>query len=161
MKRLADSSQNSAEFADNILSTYNKLSRSLYTLKISKSSLTSSQVQLMMYFTDQDSFSMSELSKMLGVAASTVTVMVDRLEQRGLLIRNRNKQDRRVVHITLSTRGKRILRQLMKVRRQKLEKFLLELSWEEQVQFNDSIKTATDFLMRYRPTEIIYRRRCE
>ncbi|RYD03370.1 hypothetical protein N752_20150 [Desulforamulus aquiferis] len=45
---------------------------------------------------------LGELSVRLGLAKSTVSGIVDRLEKQGKVIRRRNDNDRRVVHIDLA-----------------------------------------------------------
>lgn len=48
---------------------------------------------------------MVEISEALGIAKSAVTKTVDRLEERGLLVRERDPGDRRAVNATLSPEG--------------------------------------------------------
>lgn len=48
---------------------------------------------------------MVEISDGIGVAKSAVTKTVDRLEQRGLVVRERDPGDRRTVHATISPAG--------------------------------------------------------
>ena len=51
---------------------------------------------------------MVEISEGLGVAKSAVTKTVDRLEERGLLVRERDPADRRTVHAALSPEGREV-----------------------------------------------------
>jgi DNA-binding MarR family transcriptional regulator len=46
-----------------------------------------------------------ELSKMLGIDTGLMTRMLDKLETRGLLVRSRDQQDRRVVNLSLTKDG--------------------------------------------------------
>ncbi|MEX3932312.1 MarR family winged helix-turn-helix transcriptional regulator [Paraburkholderia phymatum] len=46
-----------------------------------------------------------ELSKMLGIDTGLMTRMLDKLEARGLLVRSRDQQDRRVVNLSLTKDG--------------------------------------------------------
>ena len=50
---------------------------------------------------------MVEIAQLLGVAKSAITKTVDRLEDRGLLARERDPEDRRTVYARLTTRGQR------------------------------------------------------
>jgi DNA-binding MarR family transcriptional regulator len=50
---------------------------------------------------------MVELATRLGVAKSAITKTVDRLEDRGLLVRERDHDDRRSVYATLTDQGAR------------------------------------------------------
>ncbi len=51
---------------------------------------------------------MVEIADILGVAKSAVTKTVDRLEERGLVGRERNPSDRRTVYATLSPEGRKV-----------------------------------------------------
>jgi DNA-binding MarR family transcriptional regulator len=56
----------------------------------------------------RDTLTMSDLAGMLRVPQSTATHTVDRLVAKGLVERRRASEDRRVVQITFSRRGRRI-----------------------------------------------------
>src|SRR5258708_1374719 len=51
---------------------------------------------------------MSDLAEAIGTPVSTATHTVDRLVTRGLVVRNRSDEDRRVVRVELSENGKRL-----------------------------------------------------
>ena len=95
---------------------------------------------------------MTELSRANGVSVSTMTSMVDRLIQGGLLERLRDGADRRIVRVGLSAAGKKMLDHLMKVRRRELEKFLVKLTRGEVREFRDSIETVARYLAEAKKT---------
>lgn len=51
---------------------------------------------------------MVDIAGLLTIGKSAVTKTVDRLEQRGLLVRERDRADRRTVHATLTDEGARV-----------------------------------------------------
>ena len=55
------------------------------------------------------------LSRVLGVDAGFVTRLVDRLEQQGLVRRDRNRPDRRVVNLTLTEAGRDLAAQIAEI----------------------------------------------
>lgn len=55
---------------------------------------------------------MSELSQLLLVSNGNTTAVVDRLEQDGLVARTPSTSDRRIVRVSLTTRGRRRFEQL-------------------------------------------------
>jgi DNA-binding MarR family transcriptional regulator len=61
--------------------------------------LTGPQMLVMEVVCKQDGISMKELASRMGLAHSTVSGIVDRLEKRGLLIRQTLESDRRVTQI--------------------------------------------------------------
>jgi DNA-binding MarR family transcriptional regulator len=52
--------------------------------------------------------SVMELARHLGVTASTTSLAIDRLERRGYVLRRKDAEDRRRVHVRLTTAGVRI-----------------------------------------------------
>jgi DNA-binding MarR family transcriptional regulator len=58
---------------------------------------------------DDGQLSMGELSQRMYLHMSTVSGVVDRLEEKGYLERTRGEKDRRVVKISLTKAGKRIV----------------------------------------------------
>lgn len=51
---------------------------------------------------------MSEIAHLLGVTLATLTVACDKLEAKDLVRRARSRTDRRVVHVTLTPRGRAV-----------------------------------------------------
>ena len=51
--------------------------------------------------------SLSELSERIRAQNSTVTGIIDRMEREGLVVRARSNEDRRVVNIKLTDKGRR------------------------------------------------------
>lgn len=49
----------------------------------------------------------SEIAKRLGVTVGTLTINMNNLEKKGYVVRNRSEEDKRVVYITLTERGRK------------------------------------------------------
>jgi len=60
----------------------------------------------------EESMIMREVSEFLGVPMSTATGIVDKLIERGLLVRHYSPEDRRIVMVALSEEGKSIYKML-------------------------------------------------
>jgi DNA-binding MarR family transcriptional regulator len=56
-----------------------------------------------------------ELSKMLGIDTGLMTRMLDKLETKGLLVRSRDEQDRRVVNLSLTKAGIAVANQIPEI----------------------------------------------
>jgi DNA-binding MarR family transcriptional regulator len=65
---------------------------------------------------DRDNLTMSDLAGILSVPLSTATHTIDKLVAKGLVERRRVQQDRRVVQVTFSKKGKRIHQFVVKSR---------------------------------------------
>jgi DNA-binding MarR family transcriptional regulator len=62
----------------------------------------------MMTLSGRGPITMTDFSELLGVPLSTATRMVERLIEKGLAVRSRIEDDRRVVRVDLSEEGKRL-----------------------------------------------------
>jgi DNA-binding MarR family transcriptional regulator len=80
----------------------------LYALIGREFGLTTQQAQLLCVLTsDRPSF--GELATTLGCDRTNVTGMIDRLERRGLLARERDSEDRRVNRVTATQEGEQLI----------------------------------------------------
>jgi DNA-binding MarR family transcriptional regulator len=71
-----------------------------------RADLTGPQLTVVKLLEQVGDLSLSELSDKIRAQNSTVTGIIDRMEREGLVTRERSKEDRRVVHIRLSPKGK-------------------------------------------------------
>lgn len=77
----------------------------------------------------------SELSKESGLAVTTLTSMLDRMEASNLIYRNREDEDRRKIIIFLTEEAKKLEKEYMDVSRQMSDIYYKNFSAEEIVQF--------------------------
>jgi DNA-binding MarR family transcriptional regulator len=89
--------------------------------------LSIAQMHLMMVLREHGPATVGQLADTLGISPPSVSSALDRLEEHGLAVRRRDRQDRRVVHAALSSRGRAAAEEACGFRRQKvrhmLEKF--------------------------------------
>jgi DNA-binding MarR family transcriptional regulator len=83
------------------------LVNAVYAESAQEHGLTSQQGQLLCVLMAQP-YGMGELSTMLGLAKSSLTGLVDRVERSGLVRRESDPQDSRAVRIALTAQGSRI-----------------------------------------------------
>ncbi len=79
----------------------------------------------MMTLADRGRITMTDFSELLGVPLSTATRQVERLIEKGLAVRSRIEDDRRVVRVELSDEGKR-LQQVWLTQRLSMSRSMLE-----------------------------------
>ncbi|MEA2021209.1 MAG: MarR family transcriptional regulator [Candidatus Caldatribacteriota bacterium] len=79
----------------------------------------------------------SDISEKMSLSDSTVSGILDRLEQKGIIERKRNKDDRRVVKIFLGKGSRKICREFHRKREEYFAHLLKKLSEQE---INDIIK---------------------
>ena len=74
---------------------------------------------------------MSTIAKLLSVTVGTLTIAMKSLVKKGYVIRERGKEDRRVVYISLSEKGLRAYRHHEEFHRQMIEAVLENLTEDE------------------------------
>lgn len=88
------------------------------------------EMQLIQYIMLNGPQRMKDISEHFHIKLSTFTSIVDKGERRGVLKRINSKEDRRVVHLDVSTRGKNLYKKYT----QALSEFLnqMEIEWNER-----------------------------
>ncbi len=77
-----------------------------------RADLTGPQLTVVKILEQIGDLSLSELSERIRAQNSTVTGIIDRMEREGLVARERSKEDRRVVYIKLTAKGRQIAREI-------------------------------------------------
>ncbi|MGE4064624.1 MAG: MarR family winged helix-turn-helix transcriptional regulator [Rhodospirillaceae bacterium] len=94
--------------------------------------LTTSQLLVLQLLEPDRELSIGEIAKQVNLSQATVTVIVDRLEERHLVKRQKGKLDRRQVFVRLSPQGKDVLDQAPKLLQAVfLENFSRLADWEQ------------------------------
>ncbi|MCL4440056.1 MAG: MarR family transcriptional regulator [Firmicutes bacterium] len=122
-----------AEQLKDLIRTLNRKFRQYMMAQTVGCGLTVPQLHLMQELFQNPGITLRELSIRLGLAKSTVSGIVDRLEKQGKVIRKRNEQDRRVVHIDLSPQVKELGQNISLMRTNYLASLLSSMSQEEIV----------------------------
>jgi DNA-binding MarR family transcriptional regulator len=81
--------------------------------KFAKGGLTGPQRSVMHALMHSSGLSLKDLSRQVGLAHSTVSGIVDRLEKQGLVARHTDGRDRRVTKIAASTRVRDYVRKIL------------------------------------------------
>lgn len=82
-----------------------------YSQGVSKKfGITGPQLWALKTISTEGSLSLGELSKKMYLHPSTITGLVDRLEKKGYVLRDRGQKDRRVVKVQLTAQGKKVVR---------------------------------------------------
>lgn len=77
-----------------------------------RADLTGPQLTVVKILEQVGDLSLSELSERIRAQNSTVTGIIDRMERENLVTRERSKEDRRVVYIRLTAKGKRLAEEI-------------------------------------------------
>lgn len=88
----------------------------------------------------EDHLPIVDLSKRTGLAKTTLTSMIDRLEQKEFLIREADKKDRRLIRIVLTEKAKKLSSQYDEVSDRMSEVFYHDFSDKEIIDFEKNLK---------------------
>lgn len=104
---------------------------------LKKYEITSPQFIALQWIQEKGTLTIGELSNKIGLAFSTTTDLIDRLERKVFVKRVQDIKDRRVVHIHILDKGKEIINEVIKQRQDYLGIVLEEFSTEEVIQLNE------------------------
>jgi DNA-binding MarR family transcriptional regulator len=125
----------------------------IYTEKIAdganiKSDLRLSQIKALSAFKDAGCLSMKELANNVDVKLSNMTMMVDSLIKDGIVVRDRDEQDRRKVMVRLTPLGEKIRNQFRTHRRKVAKSIFSHLTEEDKKSLLVSLDSACAILTK-------------
>ncbi len=106
------------------------------------------QIQTLFYLNRHEKTSMSDLAGYFHTELPSVTSLINKLCIKKLVVRREDSEDRRLVMVTLTSEGKKLLEDAMKSRRDKFEKLLSYLSEKEQGDLLQIFTTLRDKLQK-------------
>ncbi|MDB5100463.1 MAG: MarR family transcriptional regulator [Cyanobacteria bacterium RYN_339] len=89
---------------------------------------------------DMDRTKMSPLADRLGLSMGAASTLVDRLVSRGFVERAADVSDRRVVHVSLSLEGRRVLMEAQEARRALAQNVFAHISPDKRPQVLDALE---------------------
>jgi DNA-binding MarR family transcriptional regulator len=93
--------------------------------------ITPPQFSALLTLIQNGDMTIGELGEKMYLACSTATDLVDRMERNGLVVRERDTNDRRVIRLRVLERGHLMLEEVMQARRRYLSGVLERVSREE------------------------------
>lgn len=100
--------------------------------------------RLLYVISNNNGASSRELAEILDIRPSSLTEMLSKLEQDGLIEKCRDEQDSRIVHVALTISGKELMHSEAALRSQYHLRISKVLSKEEQLQFCDYCQRLID-----------------
>lgn len=92
----------------------------------------------------------SELADALGVNKSAITVKLEKLEKKGLIYRERDKEDRRNVYLYLSEKGKKVYEEVETKIESFVSKYLNELDHEDLEAFINLYEKIVTIIQKHK-----------
>jgi DNA-binding MarR family transcriptional regulator len=91
---------------------------------------------------------MSEISRSVYISKSNMTSIIDKLVEDGLVERLPNKNDRRIIDISLTDKGNDLLRNWRKHSNNEIKMNLSLLSNEDLEKFYESVENIKNILLK-------------
>ncbi|MCK4252370.1 MarR family transcriptional regulator [candidate division WOR-3 bacterium] len=107
---------------------------------LTKGEITLPQMFLLQIVFEKNMCTMTDLSKNIGITKSAVTGLTDRLIRSKLIARTRGIKDRRIVIISLTEKGKNLIKKVLNEHQQMIKKAFSPLTHKEQEIYLDLIK---------------------
>ena len=82
---------------------------------------------------EKDGKTQKEIAEVMKIQASTVTKMIQRMEKSGFITRKNDENDKRVMRVYLTDKGKEIESKLREVMKEIGEKTFVNISFEEKI----------------------------
>ncbi|WP_269901968.1 MarR family winged helix-turn-helix transcriptional regulator [Paenalcaligenes faecalis] len=126
-----------------ILRALRRITRSiaLHSRQLSAgSNITAPQLVCLRTVIDKGPLTATMISREMHVSPSTVVGILDRLEDKNLVVRERSREDRRIVYVSATTAGKDLAQSTPSPLQQKLSEALQQLSEDEQVQITMALE---------------------
>lgn len=105
-----------------------------------------SHVQVLAMLDHHGSMSITEISQNFGIAKPNITPLVDRLIEEGLVMRERNSSDRRVVNVVICDEGRKRLALIYRGLCDHLFHWTRAFSLEDLQTFNNALETIVRLL---------------
>lgn len=117
---------------------------SLYKPLLDELELTYTQYLVMLVLWEKELVSVKEIGQLLMLDSGTLTPLLKRLEQKGLLNRSRSKEDERIVQVKLSEEGRKMKQKAACIPEQMMQGISLDAA--ELKQLNESLSKMMDQL---------------
>ncbi len=95
-------------------------------------SLTESQLNVLEFIMNHDQVKPSDLIEFVATTPAAITTLMDRMEKNGLIVRERDTSDRRIVWLRLTPKGEAEGGRGIAIRREFLDQYLSRISAHNQ-----------------------------
>lgn len=148
-KKIEATSETEEGLGLEILKDLRKITRAidLNSKKLSsENNLTSPQILSLLAVYQKGSLTLAEIADEVHLSPSTMVGIIDRLESKNLLVRERSKTDRRQVMINITEEGKKVAKESPVPLQDKLIKSLGKLSETQQKNLSKSLELLVTML---------------
>ena len=109
-------------------------------------SITGPQLAYLLAVVEKGSLTATEIADRISLSASTVIGVLDRLEGKGFLKRDRDKKDRRLVHVTATDTGLELAASMPYPLKRPLNTALSKMSDSEQERITEALESLVKYM---------------
>lgn len=143
--------EHSNELIEELVSTFRNFKRIKFQNDSSCGDLTHNEKMILFILSDisKDSIvSLSTLRERMKLAPSTITPIITLLEEKGLIQRNIDENDRRNIFLRISTKGEEYINKVQIEIKNKMSKYIEYIGENDTKQLIRLISKTTDFFER-------------
>ena len=99
--------------------------------EMSKNNLSITEFSVLEVLFYQGKQTIQQIGNRILISSGSMTYVIDKLEQKGIIKRNDCREDRRVIHITLTAEGMEVMENIMPKYQELVDSFFEELTGDE------------------------------
>lgn len=112
--------------------------------EMSKNNLSITEFSVLEVLFYQGKQTIQQIGNRILISSGSMTYVIDKLEQKGIIKRNDCREDRRVIHITLTAEGMNITEKIMPKYQDLIDSFFGDLTEDESELLVNSLKNVNN-----------------
>ena len=123
-----------------IFSSFMKNTKNIYKTVLETTTHSRQQVEVLKYLSCRGKCKMTEIGKDLMVSKPYLTALSDKLIEAELIVREHDKEDRRIITLSLTEKGLEVVKTYKKVAEEELRKRVAQLSEDEVIEMRKMLE---------------------
>ncbi|MEH6993216.1 MarR family transcriptional regulator [Neobacillus drentensis] len=112
--------------------------------EMSKNNLSITEFSVLEVLFYQGKQTIQQIGNRILITSGSMTYVIDKLEQKGVIKRNDCREDRRVIHITLTAEGMEMMENIMPKYQEMVDSFFWDLTDDESQLLVNSLKKVSN-----------------
>lgn len=139
MKNVNDVEVLVEEFSS-VFSNFMKNTKNIYKTVLESTTHNRQQIEIIKYLNCKGKAKMTDIGKELLVSKPYLTALSDKLIEAGLILREHDKNDRRIITLELTEQGVEMVKTYKKIAEEELKKRVAQLSEDEVIEMRKMLE---------------------